>query len=60
MKTITRVVDAGGAIISLGDYDIDEDEVFYTGRVVQWHWHKMNRDITNRSINQIRTVIKRK
>lgn len=35
MKTITRVVDAGGAIISLGDYDIDEDKVFYTGRVVK-------------------------
>ncbi|WP_290748144.1 type II toxin-antitoxin system HicB family antitoxin [Exiguobacterium sp. UBA3968] len=35
MESITRVLDAGGTIISLGDYDMDEDEVFYTGRVVK-------------------------
>lgn len=34
MKTIIRVLDAGGTIISLADYDIDEDEVFYTWRIV--------------------------
>jgi len=35
MESITRVLDAGGTIISLGDYDMDEDEVFYTGQVVK-------------------------
>ena len=34
MKTIIRVLDEGRTIISLADYDIDEDEVFYTGRIV--------------------------
>ena len=33
MKTIIRVVDEGGTIISLADYDIDEDEVFYTVQI---------------------------